>query len=234
MELIETGFLDHSEYRMIFLKEDHLPRIMNLQTIIVNYMEYEDKTRSMFNPSSAEFMRQHIDIKGKMIGIFVRDDLIAYHALYFPEIDEPDYQMGKDIGLPRSEMIGVVNFQDVLVHPSYRGRGLGLKMNRFMLQLANQSECRHIFSTVSPFNISSVKMFFRTGFVIRELKYKYGGKLRYIFYLDSEKRLPKSDPYVSVVHRDIDEQQRLIRQGYSGIGTDMKDKTLHIIYGSLR
>ncbi|MCP4110021.1 MAG: hypothetical protein GY749_31615 [Desulfobacteraceae bacterium] len=213
---------------VVLLEEKHLPDMMKLQEIIVNNLEDD----TLFNPSSAEFLRQHIEIKGKMLGVFAGNELIAYHSLYFPEPDEADYNMGTDLNLPESEMNKVANFQNLLVHPEFTKSKLGLNMNKYALQLLEGMKYRHIFATVSPFNISSIKIFFDSGFTIRGLKYKYGNKLRYIFYQDYEKS-PElgSEPEISVSNTALEEQQQALKQGYCGIGIRKAGKGFEILYG---
>jgi ribosomal protein S18 acetylase RimI-like enzyme len=203
-------------YEMVALEECHLPDIMTLQEIITNSL----RDTQIFNSSSEEFMRRHIREKGKMIGVFVENELIAYHALYFPESDETDYDMRADLSFSETPQIHTIaNFQDVLVHPDFRGNHLGVKMNKQALQSLNHTEYRHLFATVSPFNTPSIRLFFDSGFFIRELKNKYGKKLRYIFYKDIRKS-PRmiSETEVLLGNEMIQAQQDVLSKGYWGIG----------------
>jgi RimJ/RimL family protein N-acetyltransferase len=215
-------------YEMILAEEKHLPDIMKLQEIVVQDLENE----TMFNPSSSEFMRQHIESKGLTICIYAENELIAYNSLYFPELDEPDYYMGDDVNLPMEEIHKVANFNNVLVHPEYRGNKLGLKTNNFACHLLRSMNYRHFFATVSPYNIPSVRLFLDSGFIIRGLKYKYAGKLRYVFYQDCEKS-PKGseESEIALNNLAIEEQQQVLKQGYCGVDIRRADKGFEILYG---
>jgi hypothetical protein len=58
----------------------------------------------------------------------------------------------------------------------------------------------------------------KSGFVIRNLKEKYGGKLRYIVYqnLRGPIKIISKDK-VFVKHVDIDEQKKVLKRGFLGI-----------------
>jgi ribosomal protein S18 acetylase RimI-like enzyme len=215
------------DYEMIFAEEKHLADIMKLQEIIVQGLENE----TLFNPSSTEFMRQHIESKGLTICIYAENELIAYNSIYFPELDEPDYYMGADVNLPIEEIDKVANFNNVLVHPQYRGNKLGLKTNNYVCHLLKSMNYRHFFATVSPSNIPSIRLFLDSGFIIRGLKYKYSGKLRYVFYQDCEKP-PKScdERDIALNNMAIEEQQQILKQGYCGVDIRSADKGFEILY----
>lgn len=216
------------DYEMILAEEKHLPDIMKLQEIIVQDLENE----TMFNPSSTEFMRQHIESKGLTICIYAENELIAYNSLYFPELDEPDYYMGADVNLPLEDIDRVANFNNVLVHPEYRGNKLGLKTNNYACHLLKSMNYRHFFATVSPYNIPSIRLFLDSGFIIRGLKYKYAGKLRYVFYQDCEKS-PKAseESEIALNNMAIEEQQQILKQGYCGVDIRRAGKGFEILYG---
>lgn len=216
------------DYEMIFAEESHLPDIMKLQEIIVQDLENE----TMFNPSTAEFMRQHIESKGLTICIYAENELIAYNSLYFPELDEPDYYMGAEVNLPKEDIDRVANFNNVLVHPEYRGNKLGLKTNNYACDLLKSMNYRHFFATVSPSNIPSIRLFLDSGFIIRGLKYKYAGKLRYVFYQDCEKPPQVSgESDIALDNMAIEAQQQILKQGYCGVDIRRADKGFEILYG---
>jgi ribosomal protein S18 acetylase RimI-like enzyme len=218
------------DHEMILAEEKHLPDIMKLQEIIVQDLENE----TMFNPSSTEFMRQHIESKGLTICIYAENELIAYNSLYFPELDEPDYYMGAEVNLPIAEIDKVANFNNVLVHPEYRGNKLGMKMNTYACHLLKSMNYRHFFATVSPSNIHSIRLFLDSGFIIRALKYKYAGKLRYVFYQDCEKSPPACDESdIALNNMAIEEQQQILKQGYCGVDIRRADKGFKILYGMI-
>jgi len=139
--------------------------------------------------------------------------------------------MGADLGFPEKEINKIANFQDILVHSEFRGNRLGLKMNKYALQSLNNTEYRHLFATVSPFNTHSIRLFFDSGFSVRDLKYKYNGKLRYIFYQDIVKpQQAVSESEIILSNESIKAQQDIIKKGYCGAGFSDAGNRFDIIY----
>jgi hypothetical protein len=235
MEWIEKGIIyknriNAAEYQMNFLEEKHLNSVMVLQDIIISKLN----DRTIFNRFSSEFIQKLINDQGKMIGIFVEDELIACHALCFPKPDDLNNNLGRDIELPEEQVINCVNFQGVFVHPEYRGNRLGLKMNQKMIEILRNKPYRHALATVSPHNIISVDMFFKSGFNIRGLKYKYENKMRYIFYKDIRSDSEKVFYYRTILlNSEIEKQQAILKKGYWGIELRNKNgNECEIVYGS--
>jgi hypothetical protein len=124
-----------------------------------------------------------------------------------------------DVGLPHTALEKVANFQMVCVHPYFRGNGLALRMNRLSLdQLREHGTYEHICATVSPHNIWNLDILLKSGFHIRNLKPKYGGKMRYIMY----RRLSMAGAFgahglVELKLKDVKSQKRLLQSGYCGV-----------------
>jgi hypothetical protein len=76
----------------------------------------------------------------------------------------------------------------------------------------------HLCATVSPYNFWNIKILLDSGFVIKKLKNKYGGKLRYIVHqnLKNPGMFP-SDPELMVSLTDFMKQEKLFDAGWSGI-----------------
>jgi len=157
--------------------------------------------------------------KGRIIGVFADQGLIAFRALYFPDIDDHEWNLGYDIGLQGSELAKVANLQMVCVNPLYRGNQLGLKMNRHAIRfLKEETDYIHLCATVHPENHYNVRILLRSGFVIKELKEKYGGKLRYIVYQNLRKKINISkNNEILLEVMDIGRQQMMLRSGFHGI-----------------
>jgi hypothetical protein len=140
--------------------------------------------------------------------------------------------MGAEVNLPREDIDKVANYNNVLVHPEYRGNKLGLKTNNYACDLLKSMNYRHFFATVSPSNIPSIRLFLDSGFIIRGLKYKYGGKLRYVFYQDCEKPPQVSgESDIALNNMAIEDQQQVLKQGYCGVDIRRADKGFEILYG---
>lgn len=202
-------------YTMRYLDESYLEQVCDLQETICQYLPSSD----LLQPFASDFMCQHLRNKGRIIGVFADQGLIAFRALYFPDIDDHEWNLGYDIGLQGSELAKVANLQMVCVNPLYRGNQLGLKMNRHAIRfLKEETDYIHLCATVHPRNHWNVRILMKSGFVIRNLKEKYGGKLRYIVYQNLREPIKiKSKGKVLVKHMDIDEQKKLLKRGFLGV-----------------
>jgi len=211
----ERGEVLSVPYTMRYLDESYLQQVLDLQAMIVQNLPSPD----LLQPFPPDFMRQHVRNKGRIIGVLADNELIAFRALYFPDMDDHEWNLGFDIGLQDSELSKVANLQMVCVNPLYRGNQLGLKMNRHAIRfLKEETDYIHLCATVHPRNHWNVRVLMKSGFVIRNLKEKYGGKLRYIVYQNLREPIKiMSSGEVLVKHMDIDEQKKVLKRGFLGI-----------------
>ncbi len=222
--VLESGYLtkriprgpsETHPYRMELLDDRFIPDIMALQDIIIGRLSRPE----MLQPFSLEFMKRHVSEQGRIVGILVHEQLVAFRNIFFPAQDDLEWNLGMDIGLPAAELSSVANFQMVCVHPEFRGNDLALKMNFQALRYLNTLQThRHICATVSPYNYWNVRILLDSGFVIRNIKKKYGGKLRFIVYRNLQDTRPSSPhDIVSVLIDNIPRQYELLQTGFSGI-----------------
>lgn len=222
--LLASGWLKKSlndahnhtlKYKVVFLREMHLPLVMALQEVIVQHLPRPD----LLQPFSCDFMKQHMGRQGEVLGVFVEQRLVAFRNIYYPVPWEEEWNLGLDLGLPEEELDKVANLQLVCVHPDYRGNSLASIMNRVSLGLLRESGSRrHIFATVSPFNIWNLPILLKCGFRVAALKNKYGGKLRYIVYQDLHRPLSFDDhSAVPVPLDDFHTQKKCLDSGFYGV-----------------
>ena len=114
-------------YEMRMLKRSSLPQMLALQTIILQRLSRKD----MLQPFGSEFMGCHLTEQGFAIGIFACGALIAFRCVYFPSVDDEQWNLGFDIGLPQAERDRVANLQMVCVNPAFRGNAFHLQCLRF-------------------------------------------------------------------------------------------------------
>jgi hypothetical protein len=202
------------DYRMALLGHDHLGEVMALQKIITRELSRKD----MLQPFPEDFMREHIGVKGQIIGVFFGNKLIAFRNIYFPNPDDPEWNLGIDIGIEGDDLTRVANLQMVCVHPDHRGKALALKMNNHVISILREMKShRYLCATVSPFNYWNVRILLGCGFVVKKLKEKYSGKLRYVVYQDLLQPLIfESSSSQSVNLVDFPRQKTLLSQGYCG------------------
>lgn len=192
-----------------------LGQVMALQELIVSRLSRPE----MLQPFSEAFMRTHFGPRGIVLGVFVEKELVAFRNVYFPKADDREWNLAIDLGFPPQALPRVANLQMVCVHPSFRSNGLALKMNRQAIKVIGRLGCiDHLFATVSPYNYWNINILLETGFTIRALKDKYGGKLRYLAYQDVSRPRPtgKNECRIAPL-TDFKQQQTLFQSGYSGI-----------------
>jgi len=226
-QLLETGMMEEKlddsgvrevEYSMTFLDESYMHQIMDLQTIIVQNLSRRD----MLQAFSYDFMEEHIEKKGFIMGVFVGKRLVAFRNVYYPDSQDAEWNLGIDLGLPDTELSRVANRQMVCVHPTFRGNALASKMNRHALRLLKEQNTHyHICATVSPYNFWNVRILLKSGFAIRKLKDKYGGKIRYVVYQNMKKPVQFDvDTSVSARLNDFEEQKKLFSTGLCGVALE--------------
>ncbi len=222
--MLESGFLiknkhgascEEVAYTMRLLHLEHLEQMMILQDVIITRLSRKE----MLEVFSLEFMREHLGVRGIVIGIFVDERLVAFRNVFFPDSNDKEWNLGRDLRFSKVELNKTANLQMVCVHPDFRGNSLGLKMNSQAIALIRQrSAIRHLFASVSPYNYWNINILLRSGFVIRLLKDKYGGKLRYIVYQDlKEEKNIYEKPSVSVGLTNFTQQLPLFNEGYAGV-----------------
>jgi ribosomal protein S18 acetylase RimI-like enzyme len=210
---IDNRFLDGC-HSLKFLDSSHLEEVIKLQEIIA--MNLPDK--EIFRLTTVREFREILRRRESVIGIHSNGSLIAYNIVSIPGKDDDNF--GADIGISSEDLCKVAHLKAVVVHPEFRGCGLQRKLAAIHLKVLRDAGFEHVCSTVSPKNCISVENHLASGFVIRGLKVKYGGWLRYIMYKNVCKvshHLIKSVAEVeSVGSSDLERQKDLLNRGFVG------------------
>ncbi len=200
---------------LLRLDQSFLPQMMALQDLILAKLSHPH----MLQPFPEEFMRLHLGEKGFALGVVADSRLIAFRNTYFPDRDEPEWNLGPDLQLPSQYFDALANLQFSCVHPEFRGNNLGYRMMQRALQLIKtMGKYQFCCATVSPLNYWSVDILLRNGFTLRNLKSKYGGKLRYLTCQNLKKSMePEIESVKTVGLTDFKRQQELFAQGLCGV-----------------
>jgi hypothetical protein len=216
-------------YELVFLDESYLTKIMDLQEIIVQNLSDPD----LFQADSIHFIRDHICKKGRIIGVISGKRLIAYRIIAFPGNDPSN--LGIDLTLPKRERNKVAHLESFSVHPDYRGNLLQLKTLGPAIRIIRDFGYEHLCATVSPKNYPGLSNLLKGGLVIRGLKEKYGGKLRYILYQNLKKPIGRDTVHtIPLSHADIVGQKRVLEEGYYGYKVHRKEQGPEVLYGRAR
>ena len=206
------------EVEIRHLTGENLKEILLLQRKVIGALT----TGSFLQPLSEEEFLTILNGKGLMIGAYFKDELIAFRAMLEPELDEE--HLGKDAGLPESELPRVLYSEITNVNPEFRGNNLQVLLGEIIFGEVDKTRFRYICTTVAPFNIASLKDKFAHGLEIVSLKKKYGNMLRYILIKDlslvSTEASTSESRYIPMA--DTEQQQQLLGNGW--IGTDIEKR----------
>ena len=213
-------------YDLTFLDEGRLTDIVDLQALIVKELDDPE----LFHPDSIHFIRDRIRKRGRVIGITSENRLIAYRIISFPGSD-PD-NLGIDLELAENELPRVAHLEFFVVHPEYRGNALQLKTIPPAISVLHDFGYEHLCATASPKNYPAVSNLLKGGFVIKELKEKYGGKLRYILYQNLNIPISRGIKHrITIANADIEGQGNALMQGYYGYAVRKTVGSFEIRYG---
>jgi ribosomal protein S18 acetylase RimI-like enzyme len=213
------------------LDPEHLDAMCNVQRLIVEALD----DPSLYYPNPRDIFALCLSQRGLVIGTFVAGTLVAFRSVFFPG-ERPD-NLGLDIGLTAGDLDQVAHLERSVVDPAYRGNRLQMRMTTQAVQMAKDhpgygGRLRHLFSTVSPANIPSMKDKFSIGMQIVRTKKKYLGYWRHVFYRDI--REPVTIDLASSVRvdvADIPRQALLVEtRGYVGYGVAREGDALKILY----
>jgi ribosomal protein S18 acetylase RimI-like enzyme len=212
-------------YQMRFMDESYLTDMMELQEIIVQNLSDKD----IFRIHSMNYFKEHFKVENSIIGVFTKGGLVAYNVLFFPGLESDNF--GADINLPREELDNVVHLETVAVHPAYRGNSLQRKMEAVHLRVIQDMGYEHVCCTVSPKNSPSLKNIFSNGLVIKALRFKFGGRLRYIMYKNLVHPSTVGPEEIRIDSSNIDGQIDLLEKGFLGFQMVSLSNGFEISYG---
>lgn len=214
----------HSEMR--FIGDGLLPQIMSLQKVIAAHLPDPE----IFRLDAEAYWRKNFQTGESVIGVFAGDELIAYGAVYVPAPGADNF--GVDIGLDRRSLETFAHLETTAVHPAYRGNGLQKKLMAVMMDALRRRGYHHLGCTVSPLNHHSVTNIFHHRFVIRALKSKFGGLLRYVMYRDVTAKKPVYTKGRQLIDaKDVAAQIKLLEEGYVGFDYNETSHGFRIWYG---
>ena len=209
--------LTEVQYEIRILDTSCLPQIMELQQFVINNLLRKDTLQ----PFSADFMEEHLGSKGFVLGVLSGNNLLAFRNVYFPDTNDKEWNLGIDLELPPGILNKVANLQMVCVHPSCRGNSIAAIMNKHAIRIIRDLGIHHhVCATVSPYNFWNIRILLDSGFIIKKLTKKYGGKLRYIVHQDLHRPMNfESGCFQPVVLTDFIRQHEMLSSGW--YGTDL-------------
>ena len=209
--------LTEVQYEIRILDTSYLPQIMELQQLVINNL----LRKETLQPFPADFMEEHLGSKGFILGVLSGNKLLAFRNVYFPDMNDKEWNLGIDLELPPGILNKVANLQMVCVHPSCRGNSIAAIMNKHAIRIIKDLGIHHhVCATVSPYNFWNIRILLDSGFIIKKLKQKYGGKLRYIVHQELHSPLSfEPDCSQTVSLTDFTKQHEMFSNGW--YGTDL-------------
>lgn len=224
MALFYEGMLGETPVTMQKLTMAHLAELEMLQQKVYDALPDKNTLQPL---STAEFTNI-LSGNGLLMGVYAEDELIAFRALLDPQ-DDPEH-LGVDCGVAK-EKLSRVFYQEISnVSPDWRGYGLQKLMAQVIMEAADLTRYDYVCATVKPYNIPSLKDKFSQGLVVKGLKLKYGGKLRYIFFKDLKAASPIYQEEKTISMSDTEAQQALLKAGYIGTALIKNNDDFEIVY----
>jgi len=216
-------------YKMCFLDKSFLQDILELQDRITQDLPAPEIFRLLEDDYFSEIFR----LDRAVIGVTTEDGLIAYSIIRLP--GDAEDNLGRDIGLPETDLDKVAHLQATVVHPAYRGMGLQRRMARAHLEVIEDLGYEHVCCTVSPKNPVSLGNIISSGFVIKNLTPKFEGWWRYIMYKKNSCPIKidesRAGEEISIAGRDIKGQVDLLNQGFIGFRMALRPEGFEVFYG---
>lgn len=208
-----------------------LDRKMISTIIALHASDNQDET--LYIPLTEEELEYIFKNNGMMVGVFINDELVGYHSVLFPTVED---NLGKDIGLTKKQQELVFHLEAAFIVPEYRGNSLQKVLSYALIALIKEKQSyRYLCETVSPTNISSIKNTLEINTLIVNLKYKYGGQLRYIFFQDilTPVTVDKSHS-VTISIDDVESQMALLGNGHYGYELLIRDSEFYLSFAKIK
>ena len=162
-------------------------------------------------PEKREFLHSLLLGRGRVLGAWAQDSLVAYGVLQhdlLPE-DAPRQLLGLAAAAPLCKLAGAA------VAPHWRGHGLQRQLIERRVALAQGAS---LFATAAPSNPASWHSLLACGLMVRALQYRYGGHARYLVAQVAGERFHAATGQAQSLGLDaLAQQQALLERGWRGI-----------------
>lgn len=177
----EDGQMVEAKFKTLGV--DYLPKIMELQEMVVDGLE----DKQLYVASNEEEFRDFIEGKGEVVGCVTLhgDELIAMGVYGNLKYEKSNY--GYDLDFSGEELLKVGQIETTIVREDFRGNRLQKRLCEILEQVGKENNTPIITATASPYNKFSVNTFISLGYEIVKDKIKYGGLRRYVLMKDLNK-----------------------------------------------
>jgi GNAT superfamily N-acetyltransferase len=177
-----------------------------------------------------KFLADHLGARGRSLGIFEQDRLVAYGSLTRPAADDLDNYAG-DLGWSPARAARVALLSAAMVHPAHRVQGLHRALIASRIELARELGVPDLLVRAAPANAVSRRTLLSHGFAVAWLGVQREGSLRHVLWRPIDRpawTAPASgEPALAWASADdLVEQQRLLAEGRLGVRMRAGDTAL--------
>lgn len=205
MILLKTYVIDNLEINCVQMEPDDLYHIIICKNEIT-----KETPLNLFIPPSDAYISKILNGYGRTLGLLHSNKLIAVASVVFPKTGK--HNLGNYLAFDDLLLNQVAQFEHGFVLSNYRGHGL-LKI--LLAEQLKYIETKYSFflSTVSPYNIPSLKSGFGIGQVIKSHIY-YHGFERYVLY----KKISNKCSFVNAIKcNTIEKLDFYLSKGYVAV-----------------
>jgi ribosomal protein S18 acetylase RimI-like enzyme len=145
---------------------------------IMEDVNKEINTSTIFVKDSKDFIEDHIDKKGFIIKAIYNNKIIGFLIVRVPKLAEDN--LGREVDMSQDELKKVAHIESVAVVPKHRGKRLQHKMIQYAESIIKKRGLHTAMATVSPKNKYSLINFLKHDYQVIKMKKKYGGVTRLI------------------------------------------------------
>ena len=210
----QTGQCPAQPFVCRFLNPAALPAVRHVHHEVLRHTAEPGLVRE----ESDDFFRFHFQGEGRILGVLIAEQLIAYGVLALPDSSAYPYDRLVDaLRLPVSAWRRIGHLTGAGVLPDWRGNNLHLQLCQWRLGLTRADGRRHAAAYAAPRNPFSWHNLLAVGLRIKGIRLMGGDKLRYLLHIDYHDAPPPDPGTAVIIPADaIAEQRALLDQGYWG------------------
>ncbi|CUH95947.1 hypothetical protein P22_2035 [Propionispora sp. 2/2-37] len=212
-------------YEFRFLHAEHIPQILALQDLVIENLTDKEN----YYKESIDYFQETLIGEESSLGIFMQGQLIGYNLVSFPKMKA--HNLGLDAGLHEKDLLKVAHWGPAAIHPAFQRQGLLKNIITRQLHKLTNKGYEHILLTVAPRNYPSLRFVLQQGFLIKQLKLKYGNLLRYVLHLNIKHPISNPVCRVSVSGADLDSQQFMLNLGFYGYAVREGQNGVELLFG---
>ena len=178
-----TKLEEQSKYRFVNINDKkYFEDINKLQSEAVEETKLVKK--GMLRANTKTMLQSCLGEPHQSIGIKYENELIGFGVLYDPSkvADESiKKEIKKDKRITLIEDDKIMHIKLIVISKKHRKQHLQYHMNKYLEKIAADKGKTLLLTTVSPFNIASVKNTVKSGFTYQTTVNKYAGAVRLVY-----------------------------------------------------